>query len=154
MIFSSFTVPSLQELCYRRIISEVNSQSDIENLPLPPSIKSYLKSFSPVIMSNYSFENQLETLKKEKSKRKSLSVRCSKLLSNLKNGRSDKSSSPQQQQRNEISPTGKSLRRLFSVGSPSSNQATSLPTSTTTNSSSLSSTSPRKGNSRKSCVIS
>ena len=61
---------TLQELCYRKIVAHVNAY-DIESLPLPPSMKCYLKSFSSTVQSNASFANQLEELKRrEKSKRR------------------------------------------------------------------------------------
>lgn len=66
-------VSTLQNLCYQSIISRVNAY-DIENLPLPPSMKSYLKSFSSTVQTNNSIQNQLEVLKK-KSKRKSVSFK-------------------------------------------------------------------------------
>ncbi|XP_017462048.1 PREDICTED: ras-related protein Rab-40C-like, partial [Rhagoletis zephyria] len=50
-------VPTLQDLCYRRIVQNVNAY-EINNLPIPPVLKSYLRSFSSTLESNQSFEKQ------------------------------------------------------------------------------------------------
>lgn len=69
MFYFFFTVPTLQEMCLKTIVNRVNA-FDIDSLPLPHRLKSYLKSFSSTIDSKYSFQKRVETLKKQKSKQK------------------------------------------------------------------------------------
>lgn len=60
------SVPTLQDLCYRCIAQKVNRREEIDNLPLPSMVKSYLSSFSSVSESNQTFEKQIKELKKNK----------------------------------------------------------------------------------------
>lgn len=64
-------VPTLQDLCYLSIAQKVNRREEIDNLPLPSVVKSYLNSFTSTVESNQSFEKQIKDLKK-KNKQRSL----------------------------------------------------------------------------------
>lgn len=72
-------VPSLQDLCYRCIAQKVNRKEEIDNLPLPTVVKSYLNSFSSTAESNQTFEKQIKELKK-KNKRRPLIRKISNLF--------------------------------------------------------------------------
>lgn len=93
-------VPTLQDLCYRRIVQNVNAY-EINNLPIPPVLKSYLRSFSSTLESNQSFEKQVEALKR-KHKRPSIYRKISNMFK-----------SPEREGKSR-SKGIKTLRRIFS----------------------------------------